>query len=144
MEMVIITMLKEQLTKEVGMKINKKVEEEKNGQMALTMKENIIRVKNMETVYFNGQMGQNIMGNGKIIKCMELESSNGLTEEFIKENIKMIKSMGKAYILGLTGECIKDNFKMENSMEKVRIANPMAKKFTEYGRKEKKYKSLNL
>jgi hypothetical protein len=75
---------------------------------------------------------------------MDLENSSGQMEEFIKENTRMIKNMDKVYILGLTEECIKDNFKMENSMEKALIANQMDKKFMEYGKKEKKYKSSNL
>ena len=41
MEMVIIIMLKAQLTKEAGMKINKKEGGERNGRIVLIMKENI-------------------------------------------------------------------------------------------------------
>ena len=48
MEMVIIIMLKAQLTKEAGMKINKKEGGERNGRIVLIMKENIISVNSVK------------------------------------------------------------------------------------------------
>jgi hypothetical protein len=138
MEMEIIIMLKEQLIKEVGMKISKKEKEEKNGQMDHIMRENISEAKNMDLVFFNGQMGQNIMVNGKIIRCMGQESSNGLTVEFIRVNIRMIKNMELEYTHGQMEECIKVNFKMESSTVRALIDNLTDRRYMECGRKEKK------
>lgn len=131
-------MPKGQLTKEVGMKINKKEGAEKNGRIVLITKENITEARNMEMEYFNGLMEPSIMDNGKIIKCTAQVNSNGPMAESIKENIKTIKNMARAFTLGQMEECIKANFKMENSMEKELIVNQMVKKYMEFGKKAKK------
>jgi hypothetical protein len=52
MEMEIIIMLKEQLIKEVGMKISKKEKDEKNGQMDHIMKDNGNKTREMEMENF--------------------------------------------------------------------------------------------
>jgi hypothetical protein len=137
-EMEIIIMLKVQLTKGAGMKINKKEEGEKNGRIVPIMKENITEAKNTEVEYFNGRTGPSIMANGKTIKCTGRASLNGLMGESIRANTKMIKNMAKAFILGRMEECIKDNFKMGSNMEKGHIVNQMDKKYMECGKKAKK------
>ena len=50
----------------------------------------------------------------------------------------MTRSMAKESILGPTLECIKADFIMENSTGKACIDKQMAKKFTAYGRKERR------
>lgn len=80
------------------------------------------------------------MDNGKIIKCMDRENLNGQMEGHIKETMLTIKSMVKESIHGLMVECIKEGFIMVNSTEKEYIGKRLVKKFTVYGKKEKKVK----
>ena len=108
MEMVIIIMLKAQLTKEAGMKINKKEGGERNGRIVLIMKENITEARNTEVEYSNGRTVQSITANGRTIKCTVQASLNGLMGESIRANIKTIKNMAKAFILGQMEENMKE------------------------------------
>lgn len=92
----------------------------------------------MAKVLSNGLMELNIMGIGKIIRCMEKDNSVGLTVVYTKVIMRMTRNMVKVCILGLTVECTKVDFIMGNNTEKVYTDNQMDKKFTEYGRKERK------
>ena len=115
MGMEIITMLKELLIKEVGMKINRREKGEKNGLMVLTTKVSITEARSTDSEYSNGLMEPNIMDSGRTIKCMGQESLNGQMEGFIKASIKMIRNMGKVYIHGLMGGCMRDSGKGERN-----------------------------
>ena len=94
---------------------------------------------------FSGQMAHSTMENGEIIKCMVKANFDGPMEEFIMVNTSTIKNMAKEFTHGQTVACTKDNSSTENSMAKEYIAKIMAKKFTAFGKKEKRsrYSKVN-
>ena len=89
-------------------------------------------------------MVQSIMASGKITKCTVKVNSNGPMEEHIRETTQMTKNMGRESIRGLMDECIRVDFIMENNMVKGSIDKPLAKKFTVYGKKERKAISVRI
>ena len=52
----------------------------------------------------------------------------------------MIKNMDKEFTLGQIVECMKVDSIMVNNMERVHTDKPVVRKFTVYGRKEKRPK----
>ena len=133
-----ISMQKELHTKAAGTKTNKKVEVKKSGQTVRFIKDAISKEKNTVKAHSNGLMEPSIMATGKITKCMVEDNLIGLTVVCMMVIIQMIRNMDKVSIHGLTGECIMGDFIMENSTAKEHINKRINKKFTVYGRKERK------
>ena len=133
-------MLKVLLIKEDGMKINKKAKVKRSGQMVHFITENTSEERNMEEVFFNGQMEQNLMETGKIIKCTDLVLLSGQMVEFTRVNTLMIRSMDRVSILGQIAGCIKEDSIMVNNTVRALIDRRVDKKFTVYGRKERRQK----
>ena len=92
----------------------------------------------MELVFSSGRMEHNIMANGVIIKCTEKANSDGPTAESTMESTSMIRSMVREFTHGQMGVCIRVNSSMVNSMAKVFIDKIMVRKFTAFGKKERR------
>ena len=137
-------MLKAQYTKVNGLKINKKEQDKKYGQMEVFIRENTIMGRNGGEESSNGVMELNIMVNGIRIKCKVKENTNGLMAENILVNFIMIKDMGKAFTHGLTADTMKDNFKMDNNMGKEPIVILQVGYYKEYGIEENEVRFINL
>jgi hypothetical protein len=73
-------------TRGTGCKIKNMVKANLPGQMAINMKENTSREKEMETEFSDGLAVPSIMDNSKIIKELEKACKFGLTKIGIKVN----------------------------------------------------------
>lgn len=98
----------------------------------------------MAKAFFSGLTEPIIMDNGKIIKCMAKENLSGPMEEHIRVTMQMTRSMVKVFIHGLTEECIKEGFIMVNSTAKEFIDKRQDKKFTAFGKKERRVKFAKI
>jgi hypothetical protein len=85
-------------------------------------------------------MELNLMETGKIIKCMDLVLLSGQMVEFTKVNMLMIRSMDRVSIPGQIAGCTKEDSIMVNNTVKAPIDKQVDKKFTVYGRKERRPK----
>ena len=139
-----ISTLKEQHTWEAGTKISKKVTVERNGQMVHTTKVPTLEARNTEKESFSGPTEQNIMVNGKTTRCTAKVNSNGPMVEHMRVTMQTTKSMVKEFTTGQMVDNIREDFIMVNSTAKACIDKPTDKKFTVYGKKERKARFVRI
>ena len=72
--------------KDNGRMINRMEKAMKYGQMALSMKERIVKGRNMVLENINGMMAQRMKVIGQKIKLVDLEFTFGQMEDVMKEN----------------------------------------------------------
>jgi hypothetical protein len=126
------------LTREDGLKINSRALERRHGLTDPFITESTSEARNTEREYFNGLTAPSMRAIGKITKCMVRESSSGLTEGSTRGSTSMTKSMAMEYIHGQTLECTTAGSITESNMAKEFTGKLMVKKFTVYGRRERK------